>query len=82
MSDVEDPAALMQAALEEHARRLSNDEWRLFVAKTRPPDYSQFRDPADREKAILSGIAAKSQRRPRVDHNGYPVVVPEKGTTK
>jgi hypothetical protein len=78
MSDVEDPAALFRAALEEHARGMTDDEFRLFVAKTRPPDFNQ-RDPADRRRNIMASIAAKQSKRPRVDHNGYPLP-PEKGS--
>jgi hypothetical protein len=75
----EDPAELFRAAVEENVRNMSDTEFNLLVAKTRPPNYAQFTDPADRDRAILSSIAAKQSKRRPVDSNGYPI--PEKGTS-
>jgi hypothetical protein len=72
----EDPAELWRAALEEHVRGLSDNEFQQLVARTRPP-YSTFTDPAARQSAVMSAIAAKQPKRRPVDHNGYPL---KKGT--
>ena len=58
MSD--DPGELLMAALREKARGMSDAEWSLFVAQTRPPDLSQpFTDGADRIRAVRASIASK-----------------------
>ena len=70
----EDPGELLDAALQERARGMSEDQWQLFVAKTRPPSFTQkFDDPADKMRALSAAIAQKSSQRTRVDHNGRPL---------
>ena len=72
MSD-QQAAELLRAAVEEQVRGMSDDEFNQLVARTRPPDFAQYQDPADRQRAILASIAAKQSQRAPVDANGYRI---------
>jgi hypothetical protein len=74
----EDPAELMRAALEEHCRAMSDEEFRLFTAKTRPPSFNQP-DAADRRKAISASIAYKSAKYRAIPKDANGRAIPEKG---
>jgi len=72
----DDPAELWRAALEEHVRGMTDNDFQQLVARTRPPDNSTS-DPAARMRAMTASIAAKQQKRRPVDYDGYPL---EEGT--
>jgi hypothetical protein len=63
LSNTDNQLEYIEAALRDHARGMSEDQWRLFVAQTRPPS-----DPA----TARASIAAKAGQLLNVerDHNG------------
>ncbi|WP_155524102.1 hypothetical protein [Mycobacterium marseillense] len=46
MIDLETPFGLFQAAVRQHVREMTADEFQQFVVETRPPDEPQVADPA------------------------------------